>query len=157
MKRNGTPPFRIAIVGGGIGGLTAALFLKHACGDAISIDVFEQAGEFKEIGNGLGLGLNATRLFSKIDIGVDAFAEIAGRENKIWFTFSRYDTGEEITMVRSPSFKDGKQVSMVRSEFLDALLRYVKERNAATLHTGKKNVEIKVGSDLHCPPRKSPC
>ncbi len=135
--------FRVAIIGGGIGGLTASLFLHHACGAGVSVDVFEQAREFKEIGNGLGLGLNAMRLLNKIGVG-RACEAITGRMNDIWFTFCQGDSGEVITTVRSPAAEDTKPVAMARSEFLDVLLGFVKSRSAATLHTNKKCIEIKV-------------
>ena len=47
-----TKPFRVAIIGGGIGGLCAALFIHHHCSSDVSIDVYEAAAEYKEIGAG---------------------------------------------------------------------------------------------------------
>ncbi len=137
------PPLRVAIIGGGIGGLTASLFLNHACRERVVIDVYERAGEFKEIGNGVGLGVNAAKLLRKIGI-YEACEEIAGNTDDIWFTFCRGDTGGEITQIMMPVTKDVKQVSMARSEFLDVLLGFVGDRKAAGLHTNKKCVEIKV-------------
>ncbi|KAH8896668.1 FAD/NAD(P)-binding domain-containing protein [Thozetella sp. PMI_491] len=136
---NGTTPrrLRVAIIGGGIGGLSATLFLHHACGTAITINVYEQAKEFTEIGNGVGLGPNAMKLMHKIGVGA-ACAAISGRKSDIWFTFCRYDNGEKITIVRVPVLVDGKIVAMARSAFLDILLGFIRERNAAQLHTKKK-------------------
>lgn len=56
----------ILIIGGGIGGATAALALKKIGIEAL---VFERAPEFKEVGAGLGLWLNAVRVFDKLGIG----------------------------------------------------------------------------------------
>ncbi|GIG21180.1 3-hydroxybenzoate 6-hydroxylase [Cellulomonas chitinilytica] len=50
---------RVLVVGGGIAGLAAALRLTHA---GAQVTVVEQAPEFAEIGAGLQLGPNATRL-----------------------------------------------------------------------------------------------
>ncbi|MGW5138165.1 FAD-dependent monooxygenase [Nocardia beijingensis] len=50
---------RVVVVGGGIGGLAAALGLLRA---GKNVSVLEQAAEFGEIGAGLQLGPNATRI-----------------------------------------------------------------------------------------------
>ena len=50
---------RILIAGGGIGGITAALCLAKK---GISVDVFEQSSEFGEVGAGLQLSPNCTRV-----------------------------------------------------------------------------------------------
>lgn len=87
-------PFRVAVIGGGIGGLFAALFIHHHCKDrSVVINLYEQASEFKEIGAGIGLGVNAARLFHKIGIG-EQLNSIAGDRNGIWFSFRRFDNGE---------------------------------------------------------------
>jgi salicylate hydroxylase len=57
----GTP--RIAIVGGGIGGLAAAAFLHRA---GLRSVVYEQAPELKEVGAGLVLAPNAVRLLRRL-------------------------------------------------------------------------------------------
>jgi salicylate hydroxylase len=54
---------RIAVVGGGIGGLATAAFLRRAGLDAT---VYEQASEIKEIGAGLVVAPNAVRLLRRL-------------------------------------------------------------------------------------------
>src|SRR5262245_2547305 len=49
----------IAIVGGGLGGLTAAIALRQR---GFDVTVYEQAGELGEIGAGIQLSPNATRV-----------------------------------------------------------------------------------------------
>ena len=56
---------QIAIVGGGIGGLAAALALG---GRGLSVTVFEQASELRQIGAGVFLFQNATLLLQLIDL-----------------------------------------------------------------------------------------
>jgi len=56
----------VAIVGGGIGGLTLAASLEQ---QSISVQVFEQDTELREIGAGVAIGGNATRLLRRL--GVD--------------------------------------------------------------------------------------
>jgi 2-polyprenyl-6-methoxyphenol hydroxylase-like FAD-dependent oxidoreductase len=38
---------KIAICGGGIGGLTTALCIDRLCGERVELDVYEQASEYK--------------------------------------------------------------------------------------------------------------
>ena len=56
--------FSVAVVGGGIGGLTLALgLLKH---DHIDVQVYEAAPSFGEIGAGVAAGPNAQRALKLI-------------------------------------------------------------------------------------------
>jgi 2-polyprenyl-6-methoxyphenol hydroxylase-like FAD-dependent oxidoreductase len=53
------------IIGGGIGGMTAALALKQV---DIDVSVFEQAPELREVGSGLPLWTNAIRALQKLGL-----------------------------------------------------------------------------------------
>ena len=55
----------VLVVGGGIGGLAAALALAR---QGIHVRVLEQAAEFKEIGAGIQLGPNVFRMFERLGI-----------------------------------------------------------------------------------------
>lgn len=134
----------MAIIGGGIGGLCAALFLHHHCSNDVSIDVYEAAAEYKEIGAGVGIGVNAAKLLNKIGL-LDECLAIAGSRNKIWLTFRRYDNSEEIITVPAKETGKIRQLSVARSEFLELLYQAVKKRNAATLHTNKGGRMLQVG------------
>ena len=69
----------VAIVGGGIGGLTlAASLLQHS----ISVEIFEQDTELREIGAGVAIGGNATRLLQ--GLGID-LAQVANMPPAIEF------------------------------------------------------------------------
>jgi len=50
---------RVAIIGAGIGGLTAAIALAQR---GIEAEIYEQARELKEVGAGIGLGPNAMKV-----------------------------------------------------------------------------------------------
>src|SRR5882724_4751698 len=56
---------RIAIVGGGIGGLTAALALRAR---GLDVAVFEQAEVLREIGAGVSIHPNAARLLRRVGL-----------------------------------------------------------------------------------------
>ncbi|PTB62102.1 FAD/NAD(P)-binding domain-containing protein [Trichoderma citrinoviride] len=137
-------PFHIAIVGGGIGGLCAALSIHHHCpkDGSVVIDVYEQAPEYKEIGAGLGIGVNAAKLLHRIGVGED-LNKISGHRNGIWISFRRYDTGSEIVTVPVDDRQEIRQSPVHRAEFLALLFDHVKKRNAATLHINKKCIELK--------------
>jgi salicylate hydroxylase len=132
-------PFVIAIVGGGIGGLFAALSLHHHCTayGNIEIHVYEQAAQYREIGAGIGIGVNAARLLHKLGLG-ESTNNIAGDRNGVWISFRRWDNGEDIVTVPVDDKKPIRQLPVQRSEFLDLLVDAVKERAAATLHTNKR-------------------
>ncbi|KAL1969663.1 hypothetical protein VTN77DRAFT_8216 [Rasamsonia byssochlamydoides] len=159
-------PFRIAIIGGGIAGLFAALSIHHHCyrqnqKDAntnvsdntngsnglntkldIEIDVYEQAPEYKEIGAGLGLAVNAAKLLDRIGLFDDVRA-IAGSRGGVWISFRRYDDSREIhTVPLKDETTRQKQLSVHRAEFLEILVRAVRDRKAATLHTNKRCVQL---------------
>ena len=69
----------VAIVGGGIGGLTlAASLLQHS----ISVEIFEQDTELREIGAGVAISGNATRLLQ--GLGID-LAQVANMPPAIEF------------------------------------------------------------------------
>ncbi|WIX82356.1 FAD-dependent monooxygenase [Amycolatopsis carbonis] len=59
------PELRIAVVGGGIGGLAAAAFLRRA---GLACTVYEQAAELGEVGAGLVAGPNLVRLLRRLGV-----------------------------------------------------------------------------------------
>jgi len=56
----------VAIIGAGIGGLTAALALRQAGSE---VHVYEQAPELTEVGGGINMGPNAVRVLQRLGIG----------------------------------------------------------------------------------------
>jgi salicylate hydroxylase len=80
MKKN------ILIAGAGLGGLTAALALIR---DGHEVRVFEQAAQLGEVGAGLQLSANATRVLGALGLGPALRAvasEPAGKEVRLWST-----------------------------------------------------------------------
>src|SRR3990172_8166649 len=55
----------VLVVGGGIGGLAAALAFARK---GVAVRVFEQGAEFREIGAGIQLGPNVYRMFEVLGL-----------------------------------------------------------------------------------------
>jgi salicylate hydroxylase len=82
---------RVAIIGGGIGGLTAAIALSAA---GIEVAVYEAAAELREIGAGVALHPNAMRVLRAIG-AEDGVRKIAGRSQ--WQVLRNGMTGRLIS------------------------------------------------------------
>jgi len=76
----------VLIAGGGIGGLTAALALLKR---GFDVDVYEQAGELREVGAGLQISANGNRVLHELGVGAALRAlacEASGKEVRLWST-----------------------------------------------------------------------
>ena len=104
---------QIAIVGGGIGGLTAALALRAR---GLHVTVFEQADRVREIGAGVSIFPNATLLLQRIGLA-DGIEKIG---SPITGALLRTSIGELINTSVSPS-TGVKSYNVHRAEFLKLL------------------------------------
>ena len=77
--------WKIAIVGGGIGGLTLGLALRE---QGIEADIYEQADELREVGAAVALSANATRFYEHIGLR-DKFAGLAFEINTLIYRDGR--------------------------------------------------------------------
>jgi salicylate hydroxylase len=82
---------RIAIIGGGIGGLSAALALYRR---GIEVAVYEQSPQLSEVGAGLSLSPNALKACRALGIADDVIAAGSEAERQTMRTFN---TGRVIT------------------------------------------------------------
>jgi salicylate hydroxylase len=71
---------RVLVVGGGIGGLSAALALRFA---GAKVRVYEQAAELGEVGAGVGLFPNSIRILQRLGVA-DSVARRAAPINEWW-------------------------------------------------------------------------
>src|SRR5688572_16612480 len=79
---------RIAIVGGGLGGLAAALFLRNA---GLEATVYEQVPELREVGAGIVVSPNMVRPLRKLGLA-EELAEFSVRLEAGW-EFRRWEDG----------------------------------------------------------------
>jgi salicylate hydroxylase len=109
---------RVAIIGGGIGGLTAANALSRS---GIETAVYEAAAELKEIGAGVALHPNAMRVLRAIGVE-DGVRKVAGRS--LLQVMRNWKTGRVIgkTSRRQVAASFGIQGATVhRADLLDVL------------------------------------
>src|ERR1044072_6910024 len=127
---------RVLIAGGGIGGLSAALaLLQHG----IDVDVYEQAAELKEVGAGVQLAANGTRVLYALGVGEELKAlscEAQGKEIRHWQTGGTWKVFElgpvSIERYGSPYF------TVYRPDFLEVLARAVRREKRDALHLGSR-------------------
>lgn len=137
-EANGVLP--ILIVGGGIGGLAAALALAR---NGISCRVLEQASQFSEIGAGIQLGPNVFRMFERLGIE-EAISERAVFVDALIMMDSL--TEEEVTRVPlGEGFRRrfGKPYAVIhRADLHAVLLDACRSFPGIALESSKKVVEI---------------
>src|SRR3954469_477940 len=127
---------RVLIAGGGIGGLTAALaLLKHG----IDVDVYEQAAELKEVGAGVQLAANGTRVLYALGIGEELerlSCEAQSKEIRHWQTgetWRLFDLGPvSIERYGAPYF------TVYRPDLLEGLAGAVGRGKPDTIHIGAR-------------------
>ena len=118
---------RVAIAGGGLGGLAAALFLLRA--GVRDVQVFEQQPSLKEIGAGIQVAPNAVRLLQRVGVGA-SLADVAVPFEVAW-EFRRWQDGR---VLFSQSFgAEGEArfgapyLAVHRADLLDVLAAAVPE------------------------------
>ncbi|KAI9926708.1 hypothetical protein ASPWEDRAFT_177282 [Aspergillus wentii DTO 134E9] len=127
-------PFHVAIIGGGIAGVTLAIALHHR---QIPVTIYEQAAAFGEVGAGVSFSPNAVQAMKTSHGGIyDAFAKVCTRnlwpsKQNVWFDYldgytndavaqSGNDQGIAFTISNSLG-----QNGVHRAHFLNELIKLV--------------------------------
>jgi len=141
----------VLIVGGGIGGLAAALACARA---GREVRLLERADRFAEVGAGLQLGPNGARALERLGV-LEALDDLAVFPSQIvmrsiWSgdEVSRIDLGPRLVQRFGYRYR-----VMHRSDLLDALLAAVQGHSAVTLETGRQVVDAEFGessSEVRC-------
>jgi salicylate hydroxylase len=136
------PIRRVAIAGGGIGGLAAAAFLRRA---GIEVAVFEQARELREIGAGLVVAPNTVRLLRKLGLHEGLIG--SGVRLEVGWEFRRWENGDVLFGQRLDQSVGmyGEDTWVVHRADLLALLRSAVPADA--LHLGARAVGVDQDAD----------
>ena len=81
---------RVALVGGGLGGLTAAIALNR---QGFEVHIFEQAGKLRELGAGIGLSPNPLKVLRAL--GLEEEVKRYGTAVEA-ITMRNWTTGQEL-------------------------------------------------------------
>src|SRR5882724_3397032 len=133
---------RVAIIGGGIGGLTAANALSRA---GIEVAVYEAAAELREIGAGVALHPNAMKVLRAIGVE-DGVRTVAGRSQ--WQVMRNWKTGRVIgrTSRQQQAASFGIPGATVhRADLLDVLAGALP---AGLVTLGKRCTEVRPDGDV---------
>ena len=135
----------IAVIGGGIGGLTAALALLTR---GLDVEVYEQATRLGEVGAGIQISANGTRVLVALGLE-EALQEIQlnplRKEIRHWRTgqaWNWYDLG--------PSAKQrygSPHVLLHRSDLHDMLVKAVERLKPNAIHLAKRCVNVSQSDD----------
>lgn len=128
------PSMRIAIAGAGIAGLAAALSFARR---GFSVRIFERAERLEEVGAGIQLSANATRLLARLDL-LDAVRQAAVQPRSI--ELRRAGSGRVIASVplgEAATRRWGAPYLTVhRADLHGALAEAVRAHPAISLETG---------------------
>jgi salicylate hydroxylase len=131
---------KVVVIGGGIGGLAAALALLKR---GIDVELYEQAPELKEVGAGIQIGPNGTRVLYALGLE-EALAEIralpVSRELRHWSTgetWTWFELGD--TLVKRFGTP---HLAFHRSDLHAALTNAVRTLKADVIALNKKCVAI---------------
>ncbi|GLB39359.1 putative FAD binding domain containing protein [Lyophyllum shimeji] len=129
---------RVIVVGCGVGGLAAAVCLGKAGHEVVVVD---GATELREVGAGIQISPNVTRLF--VRWGLEERLEELAVKPQIW-NFCRYDTGERfgLSLLGDKMLRDhgARYYHVHRVDLLNMLLEVAKP--LMTLRLGSKVVSI---------------
>jgi salicylate hydroxylase len=133
---------RVAIIGGGIGGLTAALMLVQA---GVDVRVYEAAAELREIGAGVALHPNAMRVLHAAGVE-DTIRAVAGQSP--WAVTRDGITGRVIartSRARQAATLGIEGATVHRADLLDALARAL-ANGGGTVTLAKRCTSVRNGA-----------
>jgi salicylate hydroxylase len=137
MTTTPKPP-KVLIAGGGIAGLVAGLSLRQR---GIDVEIFEQAGELRELGAGVQLSANGTRVLIALGLEQamqDIACEPSGKEIRLFSTgrtWKLFDLG-----VSSRAIYGAPYWMVHRGDFHRVLLDAFNARAPGGLHLGSRCV-----------------
>jgi salicylate hydroxylase len=119
-----------AVVGGGIGGVAAALALSRA---GLDVQVFEQAPELKEVGAGVSLAPNGLRMLASLGVG-EAVGRAGARHARTRLSLA---DGSPVGHEPDQFARPGRNVGIHRADLLEVLASRLPP---GTIHAGHRAV-----------------
>jgi salicylate hydroxylase len=142
-SRAAASPDKVAVIGGGIGGLTCALALLKR---GIDVEVYEQAGVLKEAGAGVQIGSNGTRVLYALGLQ-EALASVqvipSRREIRHWRTGETWNWFE--LGATSVERYGTPHVMLHRGDLLAILADAVQREKADAVKLGRRCAAIAQG------------
>ncbi|OQO93862.1 2-polyprenyl-6-methoxyphenol hydroxylase [Saccharomonospora piscinae] len=141
---------QVLVTGGGIGGLSAAVLLARR---GVRVRVLERSPEFAEVGAGLQLAPNITRMLDEVGV-LDRILPLSVQPRRL--VFRNAETAEELTHLDLADARrryGGPYLVLHRSDLLRALLEAAEAEPGVTLHTGHEVTGVTDGPDhalVHC-------
>jgi salicylate hydroxylase len=133
---------RVGIIGGGIGGLTAAKALSQA---GMEVAVYEAAAELKEIGAGVALHPNAMKVLRAIGVE-EEIRKVAGRSP--WQVTCNWKTGRVISRADRQQQVALFGIAGATVYRVDLLQVLADALPAGVVTLGKRCTEVRTGGDL---------
>ena len=113
--------FTVAVIGGGIGGLTLAIGLYER---GVPVHIFESASKFAEIGAGIAIGPNAQNALQRLNL-YESFLEFADFPSRNLFFQWRLAEPEEQTLLSETICRKYGMASIHRAELLDTFIKRI--------------------------------
>ena len=131
---------KVLIAGGGIGGLAAAIALLQR---GFDVEIYEQAGELREIGAGIQISPNGNRALDALGV-FEALQALScgadGKEIRLWNTgktWKLFDLGDEA--VRKYGFP---YMTVFRPDLLRVLGDEVRRLKPDAIHLGARSIGV---------------
>ncbi|KAF2204951.1 putative salicylate hydroxylase [Delitschia confertaspora ATCC 74209] len=125
LPESGTSSLDVAIVGGGIAGLTLALGLLSR---GIKTTIYERGRSFREIGAGIGFTPNAEWAMKVLDPRIHAaFKQVTVQNGTDWFIWMNGGSEEDGAVLHKMYLGERGFEGCARAEFLDELVKSMPE------------------------------
>ncbi|KAL5490522.1 hypothetical protein ACEPAI_5355 [Sanghuangporus weigelae] len=130
-------PLKVAIIGGGVCGLAAAIGLIRA---GLDVDIYESATKLGEIGAGVGLGPNAVRVLKELNILEEVVASVFPEKPAPRLFRFLFGTGDQEVIYDYPVGPEDDGLGIHRVTFIEALIHLV---DPSKIHCKKRCIGIR--------------